>query len=142
MRTLSAGKTEEAFGAGAFVVLVIVMLAATVQVDCRPKDGGRARHARIRIIAYLTALEEYKADTGSYPTSQQGLQALRIKPENVNNWRGPYVQWDVDTDPWHHPYVYKYPGDHGDKPDIICYGADGKPGGEGLNADITNEPRP
>src|SRR5271156_1359893 len=121
MRTLSAGKTEEAFGAGAFVVLVIVMLAATVQVDCRPKDGGRARHARIQIMAYLTGLEEYEAGTGSYPTTPQ---SLRSKPEKVENWRGPYVQQEIATDPWHHPCVYKYPSDHGDKPDIICYGAD------------------
>jgi general secretion pathway protein G len=122
MRTLSAGKTELAV-----VVAVLFVFAATIQIDYRPKGGGRARHARIQIIIYLTALEQYKSDTGSYPTTQQGLQALRAKPDNVNNWRGPYVQHDIDTDPWRHAYIYKFPGDHGDKPDIICYGADGKP---------------
>ena len=66
------------------------------------------------------------------------MNALRVKPENVNNWEGPYLEQDVPVDPWGHPYIYKFPGEHGDQPDIICLGADGQPGGEGVNADIVS----
>ena len=64
--------------------------------------------------------------------------ALRVKPQDVNQWAGPYLPQDIPVDPWGRAYVYKYPGEHGDEPDIICYGADGQPGGEGLNADIVS----
>src|SRR5271165_7614856 len=133
MRILSVGRTEVALAA-----LIAAVFVASVQVDFRRPDSSRRLLAKEQIKAYLTALGSYKLDTGVYPTTEQGLQALRVKPENVNNWQGPYVQKDIDMDPWQHPYVYKYPGDHGDDPDIICYGGDGQPGGEGLNADIVS----
>src|SRR5271165_6937999 len=133
MRILSVGRTEVALAA-----LIAAVFVASVQVDFRRPDSSRRLLAKEQIKAYLTALGSYKLDTGVYPTTEQGLQALRVKPKNVNNWQGPYVQKDIDMDPWQHPYVYKYPGDHGDDPDIICYGGDGQPGGEGLNADIVS----
>ncbi|HME06174.1 MAG TPA: type II secretion system major pseudopilin GspG [Bryobacteraceae bacterium] len=133
MRILSVGRTEVALAA-----LIAAVFVASVQVDFRRPDSSRRLLAKEQIKAYLTALGSYKLDTGVYPTTEQGLQALRVKPENVNNWQGPYVQKDIDMDPWQHRYVYKYPGDHGDDPDIICYGGDGQPGGEGLNADIVS----
>src|SRR5271165_4126257 len=133
MRILSVGRTEVALAA-----LIAAVFVASVQVDFRRPDSSRRLLAKEQIKAYLTALGSYKLDTGVYPTTEQGLQALRVKPENVNNWQGPYVQKDIDMDPWQHPYVYKYPGDHGDDTDIICYGGDGQPGGEGLNADIVS----
>ncbi|HME06173.1 MAG TPA: type II secretion system major pseudopilin GspG [Bryobacteraceae bacterium] len=121
------------------VVTIIALFAALVLPKMMGSaDKARKTQAKAQINAYLTALGSYKLDTGVYPTTEQGLQALRVKPENVNNWQGPYVQKDIDMDPWQHPYVYKYPGDHGDDPDIICYGGDGQPGGEGLNADIVS----
>jgi general secretion pathway protein G len=92
--------------------------------------------ARAQIQSFMTALGSYKLDTGVLPSTDEGLQALRVKPGNLDQWQGPYLPKDIPLDPWGHPYVYKYPGDHGDEPDIICYGADGQPGGEGLNADI------
>ncbi|MDQ6707825.1 MAG: type II secretion system protein GspG, partial [Acidobacteriota bacterium] len=67
---------------------------------------------------------------------EEGLQALRNKPANLNQWQGPYLPKDIPNDPWGHPYTYKYPGDHGDEPDVVCFGADGQPGGEGIAADI------
>jgi general secretion pathway protein G len=66
------------------------------------------------------------------------LQALRVKPGDADNWNGPYMPKDVPKDPWSHDYVYKFPGDHGDEPDIISYGADGQPGGDGINADVVS----
>ena len=59
-----------------------------------------------------------------------------VKPEGVNGWQGPYLPQDLPTDPWNRPYVYKYPGEHGDEPDILSYGADGQPGGVDMNEDI------
>ena len=121
------------------VVTIIALFAALVAPNMLGSaDKARKTQAKAQINSYLTALGSYKLDTGVYPTTEQGLQALRVKPENVNNWQGPYVQKDIDLDPWQHPYVYKFPGDHGDDPDIICYGGDGQPGGDGLNADIVS----
>ena len=70
----------------------------------------------------MTALGSYKLDTGTYPTTEQGLQALRVKPENVGNWQGPYLPQEIPTDPWQHQYIYKFPGEHGDEPDVILLG--------------------
>jgi general secretion pathway protein G len=92
--------------------------------------------AKAQIAAFQTALGAYKLDTGNFPNTDQGLQALRTLPPGVNNWDGPYLPKDIPMDPWNRPYIYKYPGEHGDEPDIISYGADGQPGGEGENADI------
>lgn len=121
------------------VVTIIALFAALVL----PKMLGQADKARktkaaAQINAYLTALGSYKLDTGIYPNTEQGLQALRTKPENVNNWQGPYVQKEIDNDPWGRPYIYKYPGEHGDDPDITSLGADGQAGGDGINADIVS----
>ena len=84
-----------------------------------PGDKARQTSARAQINSFMTALGAYKLDTGTYPTTEQDLQALRIKPENVNQWQGPYLPKDIPNDPWGHPYVYKYPGEHGDEPDVI-----------------------
>jgi general secretion pathway protein G len=121
------------------VVTIIALFAALVLPKMMgTADRGRKAAAHAQINAYLTALGSYKLDTGIYPTSEQGLQALRVKPEGANNWQGPYVQKDIDNDPWGHPYIYKFPGEHGDDPDIVCLGADGAPGGDGMNADIVS----
>ena len=114
-----------------FAALVLPRMLGTV-------DKGRKAAARAQINAYMTALGSYKLDTGNYPTTEQGLQALRVKPENVTSWQGPYTDKEIDNDPWGHPWVYRFPGEHGDEPDIVCYGADGQPGGDGINADIVS----
>jgi general secretion pathway protein G len=121
------------------VVTIIALFAALVLPKMMGQaDKARKTAARAQINAYTTALGAYKLDTGVFPSTEQGLQALRAKPENVENWEGPYLQKDVENDPWGHPYVYRFPGDHGDEPDIISYGADGQPGGDGNNADIVS----
>ena len=78
------------------------------------------------------------ADKVAAYATEQGLQALRVQPEGVENWQGPYLQKEIGNDPWGHPYVYHFPGEHGDEPDIISYGLDGAPGGDGFNADIVS----
>lgn len=121
------------------VVTIIALFAAIVAPRMlRRADTARQTAARAQINAFMTAIGTYKLDTGVYPTTEQGLQALRVKPQSVNNWQGPYLPQEIPLDPWGRPYIYKYPGEHGDEPDIISLGADGQPGGEDINADIVS----
>ena len=121
------------------VMTIIALFAALVGPNLWKKgDQARVTAARAQIHNFMTALGTYKLDTGLFPTSEQGLQALRVKPADVNQWAGPYLPQEIPMDPWGHPYMYKYPGEHGDEPDITCFGADGQPGGEALNADIVS----
>ena len=122
------------------VVVTIIALFAALVLPRMMTQGDKARvtAAHAQINAYLTALGSYKLDTGVYPTTEQGLQALRVKPDGMENWQGPYTDKEIGNDPWGRPYVYRFPGEHGDDPDLISYGADGQPGGDGFNADIVS----
>ncbi len=121
------------------VVTIIALFAALVGPSLfKQSDKARVTAARAQINSLMTALGTYKLDTGVFPTTEQGLQALRVKPSDANQWNGPYLPKEVPPDPWGRPYLYKFPGEHGDEPDIISYGADGQPGGDGLNADIVS----
>jgi general secretion pathway protein G len=122
------------------VVVTIISLFAALVI---PKFFGKVDTARraathALINSFMTALGAYKLDTGTFPPTELGLQALRVKPESMAQWAGPYLPQDVPLDPWGNPYLYKYPGEHGDEPDVISLGADGQPGGEGNNADIVS----
>jgi general secretion pathway protein G len=122
------------------VVVVIIGLFAGivgVRLFSRAEDAKRTA-ARTQISNFSGALGLYKLDTGTFPSTEAGLQALRVKPNNVTSWAGPYLQQDIPLDPWNRPYLYKFPGEHGDEPDVISLGADGEPGGEGNNADIVS----
>ncbi len=121
------------------VVTIIALFAALVLPKMMNQaDRAKVTKAKADINGFETALGSYKLDTGVFPTTEQGLQALRVQPEGVENWQGPYLQKDIGTDPWNHAYAYHYPGDHGDEPDIISYGRDGQPGGDGYDADIVS----
>jgi len=121
------------------VVTIIALFAALVAPSMfKQSDKARVTAARAQINAFMTALGTYKLDTGTFPTTEQGLQALRIRPAEANQWNGPYLPKDVPPDPWGHPYAYKFPGEHGDEPEVTSLGGDGQPGGEGLNADIVS----
>jgi general secretion pathway protein G len=119
------------------VVTIIALFAAVVAPKMlKHSDTARVTAARVQINGFMTALGAYKLDTGTYPSTESGLQALRERPQNVNGWNGPYMSGEIPKDPWGNVYIYKFPGEHGDEPDIISYGADGQPGGEGINSDI------
>lgn len=121
------------------VVTIIALFAALVAPRMLGRaDAARRTAARAQINAFMTALGAYKLDTGMYPSTELGLNALRTRPENMAQWNGPYLPQDIPADPWSRPYLYKYPGDHGDEPEIISLGGDGQPGGEGNNADIVS----
>jgi general secretion pathway protein G len=119
------------------VVTIIALFAALVAPKMfNQADKAKVTAARAQINNFGTALGAYKLDTSMFPSTEQGLAALRNRPENMAQWQGPYLPKDIPLDPWGHPYLYKYPGEHGDEPDITSYGADGQPGGEGINGDI------
>ncbi|MDZ7698193.1 MAG: type II secretion system major pseudopilin GspG [Deltaproteobacteria bacterium] len=120
------------------VMVILGLLAALVGPRMFGKVGGsRQKVAKAQITLFETALDTYRLDTSKYPTTSQGLQALRTQPSGVERWDGPYLPKDVPLDPWGHAYEYRSPGEHGDF-DIISYGADGSPGGEEEDMDIVS----
>lgn len=123
------------------VVVVILGILALIVVPRVMERPGEARVTRARqdIQGIVTALSLYKLDNFTFPSTEQGLDALVTKPggqPEAPNWKGPYLD-RAAKDPWGHPYQYQKPGQHGEI-DIFSYGADGKPGGEGDAADIGN----
>ncbi len=120
------------------VMVILGLLAALVGPRMFGKVGGsRQKAAKAQITLFETALDTYKLDTSIYPTTSQGLEALRTQPSGVERWDGPYLPKNIPLDPWGHRYEYRYPGEHGDY-DIISYGADGTSGGDGENMDIVS----
>ena len=120
------------------VVIIIGLLAGLVVPQfIKQEEKATAKAAKAQIELFGTALDTFRLDVGRYPTSQEGMAALMQKPGGVDRWDGPYLRKDLPPDPWGTPYVYKSPGDHGVY-DIISYGADGAPGGDGNNRDITS----
>ena len=120
------------------VMVIISLLAAFVA----PRFFGQEKKAKQRgakgqIALLESAVDTYRLDIGRYPTTQQGLEALREKPDGVDNWDGPYLRKELPLDPWGNPYVYESPSDHGEFA-ILSYGADGKPGGEDMDLDIVS----
>ena len=121
------------------VVTIIGLLGSVVYLNMFKKaEEVKPKLALTQIRTFIDTLNLYKLETGSFPTTEQGLQALRVRPEGVAQWGGPYLQTDIPLDPWGHPYLYKYPGEHSELPDIVSLGGDGVPGGEGTNADIVS----
>lgn len=120
------------------VMVILGLLAALVGPRMFGKVGtSKQKAAKAQISLFETSIDTYRLDVGKYPTTDQGLQALREKPDEVEIWDGPYLAKDVPVDPWGHPYVYECPGKHGDY-DIISLGADGSSGGEGEDKDIAS----
>ena len=118
------------------VLAILAMLAALVVPRVfKNLDKAKVDTAKAQISAFETALGAYRLDVGAYPTTEQGLQALRVRPAGVDNWDGPYLPKEIPLDPWKHPYAYACPSEHGDY-EIVSYGADGRQGGEGVDRDI------
>jgi general secretion pathway protein G len=120
------------------VIAIIGLLAGYVAPRYFSQVGkSQVSVAKAQIDALEKALDQYRLDTGRYPTTEQGLAALAARPPNEPKWNGPYLKKGVPLDPWDHPYNYKEPGEHGDF-DLFSYGKDGAAGGTGEAADITN----
>ncbi len=120
------------------VVMVIIGLIATLVAPGLFKQFGKGQYeaAKAQVASIEQALDRYRLDVGSFPTTQEGLNALLTNP-GVDKWDGPYVKSSLLTDPWKKPYHYESPGNHGEY-DLYSYGKDGSPGGEGQDKDITS----
>lgn len=121
------------------IVLVILglLIGYVAPNYFQQEDKSKVKAARAQIKALEDALEQYRLDVGRYPTTEQGLIALTVQPPGEGRWQGPYLKKTVPADPWGNPYQYRSPGEHGEV-DLFSFGKDGKPGGTGLAADITN----
>jgi len=120
------------------VIIIIGLLAALVGPRLFGKvSTAKLKAAKAQIELFGTALDALRLDVGRYPTTEEGLQALREKPSDMNEWKGPYLPKEIPRDPWGKPYVYKSPGEHYDY-DLLSYGLDGVEGGEGENQDIVS----
>ncbi|MFJ2988649.1 type II secretion system major pseudopilin GspG [Collimonas sp. NPDC087041] len=120
------------------VIVIIGLLAAYVGPKYFAQLGkSEVTIAKAQIEAFDKALDTYRLDVGRYPTTEEGLAALLVKPTTAANWNGPYLKKDVPLDPWGHAYLYRSPGSKGDF-EVMSYGKDGQPGGTDENADITN----
>ncbi len=120
------------------VVMVILGLLAALVGPRIWKNVTKSKitTAKTQIALLGQALDQFRLDTGRYPTSQEGLEALRTSP-GVEGYDGPYLRKPVPNDPWNRPYVYLSPGSQGDY-DLSTYGLDGTPGGDGENSDVVS----
>jgi len=125
------------------VIAVIAMLAALVAPNVFQHVGAaNDATARSQIELLGAGLDSYRLDNGRYPTTDQGLEALQVHPTlqpTPSNWRGPYLRRAIPMDPWGNPYIFFSPGEVNPRSyDLISLGADGEPGGEEEDADITS----
>jgi general secretion pathway protein G len=122
------------------VVIIIGILAAIVAPNVIGRvDDAQVTKAKAEIANIENALKFYRLDNFTYPSSEQGLEALVTKPAdpNIRNWKqGGYLP-SLPSDPWGNPYLYLNPGNNGEI-DVYTLGRDGRPGGEGIDADIGN----
>jgi general secretion pathway protein G len=123
-------------------LLVVVAIIGLLVGYVAPRYFGQigkseVNTAKAQIDAFEKALDQYRLDTGRYPSAELGLNALLERPQNEPKWNGPYLKKAVPLDPWGKPYAYRAPGEKGDF-DLMSYGKDGVPGGSGENADLSN----
>lgn len=143
MKTLGSSVTRKRLAGFTLMelllVLVIVGLLAAVVGPTLYQRIAPAKQtaAREQIENFGTALDNFVTDVGHYPSTQEGLNALRVKPDGAEKWNGPYLKKEIPTDPWGNAFVYRAPGRSGGY-EIVSFGADGREGGEGENADINS----
>jgi general secretion pathway protein G len=122
------------------VMVIIGLLAGFVAPRYFAQVGkSQVKVAKAQVDALDKALDQYRLDVGRYPTTEEGLASLQAAPTGIDasTWSGPYLKKGVPNDPWGRPYLYVSPGEHGDF-DLSSLGKDGRPGGTGEDADITN----
>ncbi|MDP1858406.1 MAG: type II secretion system major pseudopilin GspG [Gemmatimonadaceae bacterium] len=124
------------------VIVVLGVLASLVAPNIfRHVGTAKSATARSQIEMFGAALDAYRLDAGHYPSTANGLAALSQAPNGAAaaSWRGPYLRKVVPLDPWNHPYAFVAPGTVNPTGyDLLSYGADGTPGGDGDNADIVS----
>jgi general secretion pathway protein G len=120
------------------VMVIIGLLAGYVGPKFFAQIGkSEVKAARAQIDGLQKALDQYRLDVGHYPSTEQGLAALVTRPADEPRWAGPYLAKALPKDPWGREYQYRAPGEHGDY-DLLSFGRDGRPGGDGEDADLTS----
>ena len=122
------------------VKLAAILVLPTMAAACGivGEGGSKIAKGKSDVAALANALDTYRLDTGRYPSTKEGLQALLVAPARAQGWQGPYIK-EV-RDPWGKPYLYESPGPRGGETYVVrTYGADGRPGGEGKDADVSEE---
>jgi general secretion pathway protein G len=120
------------------VLVILTLLAGLVAPRVLDQLGGaKSKTARVQISEIEQSLDLFKLDVGRYPNDAEGLRGLVERPATAQGWMGPYLKKGLPTDPWGAAYLYKSQGRNGG-PDVFSLGADGKPGGDGENADVYN----
>lgn len=121
------------------VLAILGLLAGLVGPRILNQFGSsKTKVAKLQIEDFSQALDVYKLDVGRYPSQQEGLKALVEKPGSVPGWNGPYLKKNtIPKDPWGNDYQLVVPGKHGPF-DLLSFGADNAPGGEGENADVVS----
>lgn len=121
------------------VMLIIGLLAGFVAPRYFGQIGkSEVKVARAQLDALGKALDQYRLDTGRYPSTEEGLGALIDRPGEESKWSGPYLRKRVPLDPWGRAYVYRFPGERGGDYDLVSLGRDGQLGGSGEDEDIVN----
>jgi general secretion pathway protein G len=123
-------------------LLVVMVIIGLLAGYVGPKFFGQigkseVKAAKAQIDALQKSLDQYRLDIGRYPSTEQGLVVLVIKPADEPKWAGPYLSKAVPKDPWGNDYQYRSPGEHGEY-DLLSFGRDGRPGGEGEDADLVS----
>ncbi|MBW8845838.1 MAG: type II secretion system major pseudopilin GspG [Burkholderiales bacterium] len=123
-------------------LLVVMVIIGLLAGYVGPKFFGQigkseVKAAKAQIDALTKALDQYRLDVGHYPSTEQGLAVLNTKPADEPKWAGPYLAKALPKDPWGNDYQYRAPGEHGEY-DLLSFGRDGRPGGEGEDADLTS----
>jgi general secretion pathway protein G len=123
-------------------LLVVIIILGLLSALVAPKffgrvDKAKTKTAKAQIELLGAALDTFRLDNGRYPTTDEGLNALREKPQGLEDWDGPYLPKPVPLDSWNRPYRYKCPGERGEY-DLFSYGRDGVEGGEKSDKDIVS----
>ena len=124
-------------------LLVVLIILGLIAAFAAPRvikfvGGAKTDSAKIQIERLSGVLDLYRLQVGRYPNEDEGLNALMEQPADAPDWEGPYLKKaDALIDPWRRPYIYRFPGEHGDY-DLYSLGADGEDGGEGENRDLTS----
>jgi general secretion pathway protein G len=124
-------------------MLVVLVIIGLIMGLVGPRvlsylSDSRVKAARLQVESFSNSLDLFYVDTGRYPTTQEGLDALLERPPDAERWSGPYLRSNsVPSDPWGNRYVYRSPGSHGAY-DLMSYGSKGQEGGENSESEIAN----
>jgi general secretion pathway protein G len=144
--TLTKSTRSRSVGFTLLELLVVVAIIGLLAAYVGPKyftQIGRSEQAvaKSQLEAFSRALGAYRIDVGSYPTTEEGLAVLTVKPSDsakATKWNGPYLEKTAPLDPWGKSYIYRSPGSKSDF-ELVSYGKDGQPGGTGDAADVSNQ---